>query len=410
MPLTALSCRLRLAAVVAAAALCVVGALAAAGPAAAATHPYNKGCKALEEGDLVKATAFFKQAVKLEPEDTDALNNLAVCYLDAGDFAKATPLLEKVLRLNAKYSGADLNVGAGYILKGEPAGGEEATRKATDAPPGANGKIVEAAAYYNLGLIEAAAGDYAAAQSDLEQSASMTASVQTDVALGTVQCAQGDYDQGIQTLQGAADQQPEGDVGEAVTWNLAAAYYQRGMAKLEDGDVKGAEADFTASQDEEKNGYAQMGLALVAAEQGDTDAAATTLTELKDTAADPELAKAAAVNLTRVQDMGGAAEGAAGDASDWLSWLVLVGGGVLFAVQTYAVVRAAAVRPRGALAVPMAAVGAIAGIATAAVFALSFFGTLDNDLYVLVALGVDVVIVALTWAGPSLGRRQARAA
>jgi hypothetical protein len=89
---------------------------------------------------------------------------------------------------------------------------------------------------------------------------------------------------------------------------------------------------------------------------------------------------------------------------------VLVGGGLLFAVQTYAVMRAAAVRPRGPLALPMAALGTVVGIATAAVFALTYFGNLDNTTYVLATLGIDVVVVVVTWAAPSLGRSAARTA
>ena len=392
--------------------LAAVTCIALTGPAAAATsHPYNKGCKALAAGDLVKATAFFKEAVKLEPADTDALNNLAVCYIESGQFDKAQPLLEKVLRLNAKYRGADLNIGAGYIVSGEPATGRDPTQKATDSPPTPNGKIVESAAYLNLGLIEADAGEYAKAQTDLEKSLAVMPGAETDVALGCVQCAQGDYDQGIASFEKAAGQEPDKDLADAIATNLAAAYYQRGMAKLEDGDVTGAKADFDASREQLKNDYAEMGLALVSAEEGDTGAAKATLTDLEKTADDPRLAEAAAVNLKRVQDMGGGGgAGGGGGETGWLSWLVLIGGGLLFAVQTYAVMRVAAVRPRGPLALPMAALGTVVGIATAAVFALTYFGNLDNTTYVLAALGLDVVVIVATWAAPSLGRSAARTA
>jgi tetratricopeptide (TPR) repeat protein len=394
---------------------------AAAGPAhAAKTHPYNLGCKALEEGDLAEATRQFKLAVKLEPDDTDALNNLAVCYLRSEEFAKADALLEKVLRLNAKYRGADLNIGAGFILKGEPAAGEPSTRKATDAPATKNGKDVEASAYYNLGLIEAAAGDYEQAQADLEKSAAVRPSVKTDVALGVVQCAQGDYDAGIATLQQAedaivpdeptADAEPDQALADAVAANLAAAHYQRGMSELEEGDTAAAKSDFVSSVDLRPNDYAEMGLALVAAEEGDTAAAEDKLTGLKDSTA-PGVAAAAAANLAKVREMGDSGGGGGGgETDDWLSWLVLVGGGVLFAVQTFAVLRAAATRPRGPLALPLAGLAAVIGVITAAVFALSYFGTLDGSTYVLAALAVDVVIVVLALAAPSLGRGRTRTA
>jgi Flp pilus assembly protein TadD len=140
--------RRALLAAAAVAALCLLCLASWAEPAAAAGkgHPYNLGCKALAAGDLTEATKLFKQAVKLQPDDTDALNNLAVCYLQSGEFDKADALLRKVLELNEKYRGADLNIGAGYILKGEPAAGEQSTKTATDAPPTPNGKAVEASA------------------------------------------------------------------------------------------------------------------------------------------------------------------------------------------------------------------------------------------------------------------------
>ena len=45
----------------------------------------------------------------------------------------------------------------------------------------------------------------------------------------------------------------------AIKANLAAAYYQRGMAKLGDGDLGGAEEDFGRSTEAAENGYAQHG-------------------------------------------------------------------------------------------------------------------------------------------------------
>jgi tetratricopeptide (TPR) repeat protein len=408
---------LRAAVVCALLAVLLAGLLVVAGPAAAArSHPYNLGCRALAKGDLAEATRLFKLAVKLEPDDTDALNNLAVCYLQSGEFAKADALLEKVLQLNAKYRGADLNIGAGFILRGDPAGGEESTQKATDAPSTPNGKAVEASAYYNLGLIEAAAGDYVQAQADLEKSAAMSPSARTDAALGVVQCAQGDYDAGIVTLQRVQDSVgsdqtadgggPDQALADAATGNLAAAHYQRGMDALERGDTAAAKTDFTRSRDLRQNDYAKMGLALVAAEQGDTAGAEKTLTALKSSQA-PGVAAAAAANLAEVRKMGDGGGGTGGSDDDWLSWLVLIGGGVLFAAQTFAVLRAAATRPRGPLALPLAGLGAVMGVVTAAVFALSYFGTLDGSTFVLAALAVDVVIVVLTLAAPSLGHRRA---
>ncbi len=398
-------CR-RVGALLGVALLLVLASLAvAAGPAPGATqHPYNLGCKALAAGDIPEATDLFTQAVKLDPADTDALNNLAVCYIETGDYGKALPLLQKVLRLNRVYSGADLNIGAGYLFQGDADKAEPPTRQAQDTPPTKVGKSVKAAALYNLGLIAAQDGRYADAQGDLEKSAAIAPSVQTDLALACALCAQGDYDQGISSLESLAKSEQGEDMVKTIAANLSAAYYQRGMARLEKGDLDGATADFTASNETATNDYAKMGLALVDADNGDDAAAIAVLTDLKQSDA-PQLAKAASVNLDRVRSVtesGGAGAGS----SSWLKWLILFGGGVLFAVQFYVVMRAATVRRRhAALGGVRMALGIVVGLATAGVFAWAFFAPPDTPLWVLVALGVDLAVVALASWTPSAARR-----
>jgi len=387
----------------------------AAGPAAGATqHPYNLGCKALAGGDIPTATDLFKQAVKLDPADTDALNNLAVCYIKTGDYGKALPLLQKVLRLNKVYRGADLNIGAGYLFQGDADKAEPPTRRAQDTPPTKNGKSVKAAALYNLGLIAAQDGRYADAQAYLEQSAATAPSAQTDLALASTLSAQGDYDQGISSLERLAQSEQGGDMIETINADLSAAYYQRGMAKLEKGDLDGATADFTASNETATNDYAKMGLALVDAEKGDDAAAIAVLTDLKKSSSAPQLAKAASLNLDRVRSMtagGGDGDGAGADSSSLLKWLILFGGGVLFAVQFYVVMRAATVRRRrAALGGVRVALGIVVGLATAVVFAWAFFTPPDTPLWVLVALGVDLVVVALASWAPGTARSAPRSA
>ncbi len=387
--------------------LVLAGLAVTAGPAPGATkHPYNLGCEALAAGDVARATALFKEAVKLDPSDTDALNNLAVCYVKTGDYGKALPLLQKVLRLNQRYRGADLNIGADYLFQDNTDKAAAPTRKAQDTPPTKNGDSVKAAALYNLGLIAARDGQYADALAYFEKSAAVAASPQTDLALATAQCAAGEYDEGISSLKDIVASKPDEGVARTAA-NLAAAYYQRGMTRLEKGDLDGAEADFTASNETATNDYAKMGLALIDAENGDDSAAIDVLTDLKQSSEAPRLAKAASVNLDRVKSM---AETAGGGAS-WLKWLVVFGGGVLFAVQFYVVMRAATPsRRRGALGQARVALGIVAGLATAAVFAWAFFYPPDTPLWVLVALGVDLVVVALAWWTPPVARSQPRSA
>lgn len=151
-----------------------------------------------------------------------------------------------------------------------------------------------------------------------------------------------------------------------------------------------------------------MGLAIVDAEQGDTSAAIAVLTDLKKSTDVPALAKAASVNLARVNTT----NATAGGTSSWLEWLVLLGGGVLFAVQFYVVVRAATPsRRRGdAFGTAKVALGAVAGLATAVVFAWAYLSPPDTPLWVLVALVVDLLVVAFAWWAPAAARRQPRSA
>lgn len=385
--------------------------LAAAGPAAAAQHPYTQGCKALSAGDVAKATQLFKAAVKLNPQDTDALNNLAVCYMKSGDYTKALPLLEKVLRLNKRYAGADLNIGADRLFQDEPAKAEPPTRRALKAPGTANGKTVKAAAYYNLGLVEAQKGLYAEAQTDLERAAELAPSPKAEIALAGVLAAQGLYDDALATLEAVVEDVGDGQLADTLRTNLAALYYQRGMARLEDGDVAGAKADFAASNEQVANDYAAMGLALVDAKEGRKDAAVAALKDLSASASPAALAEAATDNLATVtEEPKGEEPGAGtdeGSTTSSLDWLIIIGGGVLFALQTYAVMRAAAYK--GGRAQVMVAVGGLAGVATAAVFALAFFDVFDSSVLVLAAFAVDLVVIALTFVLPSTGRRAAAA-
>ena len=385
-----------LAAVMLLLALAGLAATAGIGAAADKAHPYNLGCKALAAGDVAGATTLFKLAVKQDPSDTDALNNLAVCYVKSGDYAKAVPLLQKVLKLNAKYRGANLNIGAGYLFQDEPDKATPPTTKAKDTPPTKNGRTVKAAALYNLGLIAAQDGQYADAQDYFEKSAAVTASPQTDLALATAQAAGGESDKAITSLERLAASEQDADVAKAAEANLAGAYYQRGMARLDEGQVDDAEADFAKSNETASNDYARMGLALVDAERGDRDAAADVLTDLTKSADDPQLAKAASANLASLDKMTGGGGGTSSGSNSWLTWLVWIGGGVLFAVQFYVVMRAATpARRRGTLGMVKVALGAVVGIATAAVFAWAFVDPPSSPLIVLVALAIDVIVVVL---------------
>ena len=135
------------------------------------------------------------------------------------------------------------------------------------------------------------------------------------------------------------------------------------------------------------------------------------LTDLTKSADDPQLAKAASANLASVREDDRRRRGTSGDSSSWLTWLVWIGGGVLFAVQFYVVMRAATpARRRGTLGMVKVALGAVVGIATAAVFAWAFVDPPSSPLIVLVALAIDVVVVVLAALPPAAAKRMPRSA
>lgn len=354
---------------------------------AANEHPYNSGCEALDRGDVKKAKAFFQEAVKLDPKDTDALNNLAVCFMRMGDYDAALPLLQKVLRLNARYRGADLNIGTVYVFQDDLTRAKPPTERATAGGTTAAAKRVKADAYYNLGLIAAREGRFADAHAAFERSLEVQSTVAARIGMACALCALGDFDSGLPILEAASSEDEE--TAAALKVDLAAAYYQRGMHKLAQGDLAGAGEDFARSTEAVENEYALMGQAIVDAEQGDRAEAASLLNEVKASTESPELQRAVETNLARLEAL-------ADDETQWLKWLVLAVGALLFACQTYVLVGALAASPRRDGAVVWKVVlGILVGLATAVVLVLAFIDPFRGPLWVAVALAIDLVVVAL---------------
>jgi tetratricopeptide (TPR) repeat protein len=365
-----------------------------AAPALAATeHPYNSGCEALARGDVKKAKAFFQEAVKLDPRDTDALNNLAVCFIRMGDYDEALPLLQKVLRLNKRYRGADLNIGATYIFGDDLTRAGPPTEHATAGGTTAAAKRVKADAYYNLGLIAAREGRFADAHAAFERSLEVQSTVAASIGLACSLCALGEFDSGLPILETASSEDEE--TAATLKADLAAAYCQRGMQRLAQGDLAGAEEDFARSSEAVENEYALMGQAIVVAERGDRAEAAALLDEVRASTESPDLQRAAQTNLVRLEAL-------ADDETQWLKWLVLAVGALLFAFQTYVLVGALAASPRRDGAVVWKVVlGILVGLAAAVVLVLAFLDPFRGPLWVAVALVIDLLVVAFVWRATS---------
>ena len=129
------------------------------------------------------------------------------------------------------------------------------------------------------------------------------------------------------------------------------------------------------------------------------------LDEVKASAASPSLQRAAEANLDRLRTV-------ADDDSQWLKWLVLAAGALLFSLQTYVLVGALAASPRRDTAVTWKVVAGRTGGSRQrpSVLVLAFFDPFRGPLWVAVALAVDLVVVLLVWRTTSDPSRAAQSA
>lgn len=297
---------------------CAIVSAVLAWPAAgfARPHPYNTGCSLLIAGDLVGAEEQFKAAIKLNANDTDALNNLAVVYIRQGEHENAMPLLEKVLRLNPYYRGADLNIGSSYIMRSLNADALGPTKRAATASKGTSATRVKAAAYHNLGLIAAAQGDWENALARFEKAEAAATNPETEMCIAVALVELGETDKGIAALDAALRSSPDEALSVRIATNLAHAHYLKGLDELGAGRLDEARTRFHQSQNATPNAYADLGLALTLAEQGKYSSADLALDELSSPDQPEDVRAAAVANLTTLKER-------AHKKNWWLRWLLV---------------------------------------------------------------------------------------
>ncbi|MGC8605328.1 MAG: tetratricopeptide repeat protein, partial [Desulfomonilaceae bacterium] len=89
--------------------LVLMGLFAICGAAKAqeeAVEFYNKGVEALAQDRLDDAINFFSQAIKVDPMDHYAYNNLGVAYKRKGDYKKAIQNYNRALEIKPDYYAA----------------------------------------------------------------------------------------------------------------------------------------------------------------------------------------------------------------------------------------------------------------------------------------------------------------
>jgi tetratricopeptide (TPR) repeat protein len=114
---------------------------------------FTQGTKLLHQGNAEAALSFLEEAVRSEPDHTDAIINLSGAYILAGKFKEARRLLEPLSEREPDNAMVWTNLGAAYL--GNPVlARDEEQKRAIDAFEKAL-RITPAApsVAYNIGLI-----------------------------------------------------------------------------------------------------------------------------------------------------------------------------------------------------------------------------------------------------------------
>ena len=102
---------------------------------------------AVARGERKTALYHLRKVVELEPDSTEALNNLGVLYHWAGDDAAAIEVLQKAVALAPTFAKAYVNLGNAFRRQRSFAEAEESYRRAIAI----DGEMADA--HYNLGIL-----------------------------------------------------------------------------------------------------------------------------------------------------------------------------------------------------------------------------------------------------------------
>jgi len=149
-------------------------------------------------GNLDRAIQCFEKALALAPQDTDALNNLAVAYLNKGENTKAINRLKQCLNINPHYGGAYLNLSVAYYRIGRLDKAEEAARQAVDMFEKPD---LQAQAYYNLGFLLDDRERFPEALEAFDQAVELGLAAKGRLGRAVAKAHQGHLEEGIRELQ-----------------------------------------------------------------------------------------------------------------------------------------------------------------------------------------------------------------
>ncbi len=128
---------------------------------------YNRGNEKLTKKDYPNAIADYKQALRLNPQDWEALTNLGTAYDALHDYAKSLDSYDRALVMNPNSAGLHYNRGCALMLQRHLQAAREAYNRALELDT----KLVWA--YGNRGHVLSCLGLHIEALHDYDQAFSL---------------------------------------------------------------------------------------------------------------------------------------------------------------------------------------------------------------------------------------------
>ena len=115
---------------------------------------FNLAVKNHQESKTDIAQKLYNQILKIDPHHSQALNNIAVIFINSKDYQKAKTYFEKAIEINPNYAEAHNNLGLVFRKLEEPEKAKTCFEKAIEINPN------YAEAHNNLGIIFNELGEY----------------------------------------------------------------------------------------------------------------------------------------------------------------------------------------------------------------------------------------------------------